>query len=70
MNNLYIKTVLVLAFSFGLTFSLTQLVFYPENQELRPQFIKLLNRVTNPVIGGSGDPIQPGIDPTPPPGLY
>ncbi len=70
MNNVYFKTGLVLVSSFVITFAVTQFVFYPETQEFRPQFVKLFNRITGPVIGGSGDPIQPGVDPTPPPSIY
>lgn len=70
MKIILLKTSGSLIFSFLLTLFLTQYVFYPDSPTRRPVFTNLSERISSPIIGSKGEPIKPGVDPTPPPGIY
>ena len=64
--NVYLKTGLSLLLSFIIVFGLTKIVFYPDRPEIREDFNIILDRATSPIIGGTGEPVREGVDPTPP----
>ena len=70
MKNFYLKTAAVLVFSFLFTFLLTRLVFFEEKAKLRPGFVRVTERILQPIIGSKGEPVEVGVDPTPPASIY
>lgn len=65
-----LKTVISLGVSFVLTIVITKFVFYPELPEVRAEFAMIFDRAASPVIGAKGEPVQQGVDVTPPASIY
>lgn len=65
-----LKTITSLGVSFLLTIVITKFVFYPESPEVRTDFSRIFERVASPIIGSKGEPVEAGVDVTPPPSIY
>ena len=69
-SKIFLKTVAGLGVSFLLTIVITKFVFYPESPEVRTDFSRIFERVASPIIGSKGEPVEAGVDATPPPSIY
>lgn len=67
---MYIKTAGVILGSIIITLVLTTFLLDSESPKLKPGFIKLSSRISDPLIGSEGKPVMSGVDPTPPPAIY
>ncbi|MBI2028822.1 hypothetical protein HYT02_00185 [Candidatus Gottesmanbacteria bacterium] len=67
---MYIKTTGVILGSIIITLLLTTFLLERESPQLKPGFIKLTARISDPIIGSEGKPIMAGVDPTPPPAIF
>lgn len=55
--------------TFFVSFGLTKVAFYEERPVMRPKFAQITDRIISLFIGSRGEPVQLGLDPTPPPGI-
>lgn len=67
---MYIKTFGVIIGSIIITLVLTTFLLDSESPMLKPGFIKLTSRISDPIIGSEGKPVMAGVDPTPPVTIY